>query len=291
MTQYRHNELGPEVRDAIARWQEYQASTCCPSTISQRSDDVERLREHTATRSGRALADVDPRHLTAEDISAWLARRGLSANSKARYFRSVASWCGWLHRTGRISADPMVALRRPRGRVGTPDPLDLREVELVFDGAPARLVAIMVLALYAGLRAHEVAAFRGVQVRERHVVMLGKGEKPARLPLAPQLAAVAVSMPAAGWWFPSPSWSGRDHLSGNHVGALVAARFRAVGVETGSIHRLRHTYGTLVQRETRDIRVTQRLLRHASVATTMIYTAVEDGDMAAALRGLPRLTA
>jgi hypothetical protein len=47
----------------------------------------------------------------------------------------------------------------------------------------------------------------------------------------------------------------------------------------------------LVHRKHRDLLVTRDLLRHSSVATTMIYAAVESEDMAAALEGLPQLTA
>lgn len=277
--------------DTLARWRDWQSMTCGANSVRQRADILERLREHAATRSGRMLDDVDPRTLTAEDVSSYMAAKpGWSANTRSTYFRHLRSWFDFLHQTGRTPTNPVAALRRPRARQGVPSPLTEREVAAVFAGVHQDLWAMMALALYAGLRAHEVAMFRAEQIRGQYLVVLGKGEKPARLPLATQLADLAYRMPGDGWWFPS-SLSGTGHVTEDSISKRVAARFREVGVPTGSIHRLRHTYGTLVHRAHRDLLVTQRLLRHASVATTMIYAAVEDDDMASALTGLPLLSA
>jgi site-specific recombinase XerD len=54
---------------------------------------------------------------------------------------------------------------------------------------------------------------------------------------------------------------------------------------------MRHTGATSIQRHGRDLRVTQRWLRHSSVATTEIYTEVAEDDMHEALGGLPPLSA
>ena len=67
--------------------------------------------------------------------------------------------------------------------------------------------------------------------------------------------------------------------------------WRAVQVEAGidrpyHLHALRHYFGTEVYRATRDIRVTQTLLRHRSVSSTMIYAHVSQRDVEAAVEGL-----
>jgi site-specific recombinase XerD len=49
-------------------------------------------------------------------------------------------------------------------------------------------------------------------------------------------------------------------------------------------HTLRHTFATDLLRETKNIRLTQKALGHASLATTMIYTHVADEEMERALR-------
>lgn len=56
---------------------------------------------------------------------------------------------------------------------------------------------------------------------------------------------------------------------------------REAGFDTSvySTHKLRHTAATLMYKEGVDIRTLQRILGHSSLATTQIYTHVED-DMA-----------
>jgi integrase/recombinase XerD len=51
-------------------------------------------------------------------------------------------------------------------------------------------------------------------------------------------------------------------------------------------HMLRHTYATELYRETKDIRLVQKALGHASLTTTMIYTHIVDDDMETAMRAL-----
>jgi integrase/recombinase XerC len=51
-------------------------------------------------------------------------------------------------------------------------------------------------------------------------------------------------------------------------------------------HALRHTSLTNVYRATKNIRLVQRVARHASLNTTVIYEHASDGDVAAAVRGL-----
>jgi integrase/recombinase XerC len=62
-----------------------------------------------------------------------------------------------------------------------------------------------------------------------------------------------------------------------------AARFD----ELHNFHRLRHTAITLFFRRTRDIRLTQKFARHASIETTLVYEHSADEELAAAVRDLP----
>jgi integrase/recombinase XerC len=53
-----------------------------------------------------------------------------------------------------------------------------------------------------------------------------------------------------------------------------------------NFHSLRHTALTNVYRTTRDIRLTQRVARHKSIETTIVYATPSDEDIWAAVRGL-----
>ena len=53
-----------------------------------------------------------------------------------------------------------------------------------------------------------------------------------------------------------------------------------------SIHCLRHTLGTVHYAKNRNLRATQKLLRHASISTTTIYADVMEEEMKESVKGL-----
>lgn len=83
-----------------------------------------------------------------------------------------------------------------------------------------------------------------------------------------------------------PSRLGR-HISTRRLRELFAEWQERAGFEHRySFHALRHTSLTNVYRATRNIRLVQRVARHASLATTTIYEHASESDVAAAVRGL-----
>lgn len=55
-----------------------------------------------------------------------------------------------------------------------------------------------------------------------------------------------------------------------------------------TLHMARHWFGTETYRSSgRDLRTTQELLRHRSVVSTQIYTALDPGPLRGAVDGLP----
>jgi integrase/recombinase XerD len=279
-----HSEQLP---DTVTAWRNWQTTTCGNHTIHQRADAVARLAEWVAARRG--VPSVDPRYCGPDDVAAYLARPQLGANSRATYYRALSSWFGWLHQSGRTPNNPLITMRAPKSPDDDPDPLTAAEVDAVFIGTTGRLRAVLSLGLYAGLRVHEAAKFRGDWIRDRSIRIPGKGSRTAVIPLADQLAVVAVGMPLT-WWFPSPL-KARNHLRSDYLTTLVSEHFRDRGVYHGSFHRLRHTYGTLLQEEVGDTRVVQQMMRHRSIVSTQRYTRVADTRMRDALGGLPPLSA
>ncbi len=107
----------------------------------------------------------------------------------------------------------------------------------------------------------------------------GKGGKDRRVPLEDDLAREVAVQADGGWLLP-----GRidGHLSGAYVGKLVARALPGVW----TMHTLRHRFGTLAA-DGGDLIAVQRLLGHASVATTQRYVLRPDD----ALRRAARLAA
>jgi integrase/recombinase XerD len=229
------------------------------------------------------LRECDLLTVSEADLSAWLGRPGLSQWTRHSYHAHVRSLFEWMRRTGVRPDDPSVDLRSPRRPEGMPRPLTQGQVSAVLAAAHGSVRTFVLLGLYAGLRAHEVAKIRGEDVTEASLFVLGKGGKAASLPTHPLIWAEAQDYPTHGWWF--PTWSRTGHITGSRVSGSTRELFRGLGIE-GAHHRCRHTFGTNLLRAGNNIRVVQELMRHSSLATTERYLMVEDHERARAIASL-----
>lgn len=218
--------------------------------------------------------------LPSTTIAMWLSQ--YSGWTALTYHAHLASVYRWQVDTGRLERNPMTIIRRPPKPRPKPKPLTAREVDAVLDGADAKTRTWMQLALLAGLRAHEVAKFRGDDIDAQSIRVVGKGGQDSMIPTHPVLWEVAQTFPRRGLWFPSPVNEGRPHHTG-YVSQRVAERFRKVGIERGSIHRLRATYATGLVRTGANLRVVQTLMRHSSLATTEHYLGVDEDERVKAI--------
>ncbi|MCD7052930.1 tyrosine-type recombinase/integrase [Rhodococcus sp. BH2-1] len=240
-------------------------------------DSLATLRQLERT-AGSPAADVEP-----VEISRFLGRAHLSANTRSTYFGQLASYYRWTADHG--GANPMQKIRRPRVPRSTPRPVsDAGLNRLLAQRMHRRTRAMILLAAFAGLRVHEIAKFRGedLDLEERVIRVQGKGGHRAVLPAHPVLVDIAASMPTAGWWFPANSTRPGAHIHGRSVSQIIGQAMRRADVP-GTPHSLRHWYGTALVRSGTDLRTAQTLLRHASLATTEIYTAVADSGRAEAI--------
>lgn len=264
--------------DRYARWME--SAGRAPKTIDMRT----RIAKQVLTRW------PDPEDVTTADLTEWLGamrneRTGepLSRWSRATYYSGVKALFKWLAAIGAVSIDPTASdlFERPRSPKGTPKPLTLTEERDALRVARGNTRAWLLLALRAGLRAHEIAKVRGEDVTPDHIFVKGKGGKAAYLPTHPEVWQLAERYPRTGWWFPSPEHDG--HISADTVTIVTGRLFRTVGIPSGSIHRARHSYGTALLRRGVNMRIVQELMRHESLATTALYTAVDEDERRAAI--------
>lgn len=133
------------------------------------------------------------------------------------------------------------------------------------------------LAAHAGLRCCEICRVHRDDVAQTAagytLRVHGKGRKIRVIPITRALALEILA--ASGYLFPGQI---DGHLSPAYVSKLVS---RALP-EGWTAHTLRHRFASRAFIGTgKDIRAVQELLGHASVATTQIYTAVEDDVMRA----------
>jgi len=258
--------------------------------------DLEDAAKFAASRK-TVLGDV----VTA-DLSAYLAaldRRGMSARSAARRLSALRQFFKFLLAENVRADDPTAALDGPK--LGRPLPKLLAEEEMAalielctaLDGATgARLKALVELSYASGLRVSELVQLPLAAVlREQPVLVVrGKGSKERMVPLnAPARAALTaylslraqfLAKDAKGQPKPSPylfpSRGKEGHLTRQRYGQMLKELAAQAGIapERISPHVLRHAFATHLLDHGADLRSLQKMLGHADIATTQIYTHV-----------------
>lgn len=231
------------------------------NTIDQRVEFAEgRLREWGTL--------IQPAYFVVQ----WLQQfQGWTRRTYLNHLRSVYAW---LIEIDAIAVSPVSRMRTPSPPPPRPSPLSPAELRLALDTADGHLKAWLMLGYLAGLRCHEIAKVRGEDIDAMAFYVLGKGGQEAVLPTHPDLWALAGTYPRHGYWFPSMQ-ARREFVSESQIGNKVRDHFRSLGIESGSVHRLRHSYGTALDRAGVRTRVVQELMRHRSLDTTMRYLAVD----------------
>ena len=262
---------------------------------------------NTLTAYGKDLADAqsflatrrqDMATASAEDIEAYFAHlgaAGLSPATAARRRASVRGFYRFVLGEGWRADDPSRRVDAPKKGRPLPNVLDRSEVEGLIaaagerDGAAGLRLGCMVELLYAsGLRISELCALPlAALIRDpAFLIVKGKGGKERLAPLnAPARAAVKAYLavrpqflPAGDkanpWLFPSRGRAGA--LTPRRFAQLLDEAAVQAGVDPAKVspHGLRHAFATHLLEGGADLRTVQKLLGHADIATTQIYTHV-----------------
>lgn len=186
-----------------------------------------------------------------------------------------------------LDFDPSARLPRPPRPRRRPKPLASDQLALALSRAKEPYRTWYLFAAYAGLRCCEISRLRREHVTEEEVwVRQGKGGRERHVPTHPALWRAVAGLPAG------PVAVDRDGTT-----VLSAAKVSHRGnwhlrplVPGGSMHRLRHWFGTEAYRQSRDPFAVRDLMGHADVATTQVYVEIVDGQRRSAVTALPDLT-
>lgn len=259
----------PRWAQLISLWLDYLRS-------GDASRETVKLRSYQLRRLAVALPDADPLTVGLDDLAAWLGAKDWSAQTRRSARSALRGFFAWLQLTGRRADNPALGLRSRPVQPGVHRPADEMSVRRIQGSADKRLALMGRLAAIEGMRAVEISRVHTDDVIEDllgySLIVHGKGGKTRVIPLDGSIAREILSRPR-GWVFP-----GRidGHLSAPYVSKLLS-RGLPPGV-TG--HMLRHRAAGQFYRGTDwDIRATQELLGHASIATTQIYTPARDDQM------------
>ena len=157
---------------------------------------------------------------------------------------------------------------------------------------PVRDAAIVEVLLGSGVRVSEACALRVGDLflgdgRGDVLVRRGKRGKGRLVAISPQLATYVADF--LNWKANTGESIEQDaplfvserggQLSRSAVHRCWKAILKSAGLPTRwGVHATRHSFATELYRCTLDLRLVQRLLGHASVATTQVYAAIIDDD-------------
>ncbi len=258
---------------------------------------VRRVLETFATWFKRERDKEKVGEVETQDITDYLAHRkgtgGLAASSLRIEVVALKIFFRWLALRHFRVGDPAEMVLPPRVEQWLPDTLNENEVRKLLESISGkepldrRDKAILELFYASGLRIGEVVAARleNLSLEEGWVRITGKGNKTRLVPVGAEACeALEVYLNLA-----RPSLVGKKTQSfiflNNRGGKLTTARVWQIvkeraaeaGMDAKKIHPhlLRHSFATHLLNHGADLRVIQEMLGHADIATTQIYTHVD----------------
>ncbi len=250
------------------------------------------------------------------DIRAYLAalsRARVAPRTAARRLSALRQFFRFLLAEGARADDPTSAIDSPRQGRSLPKILSEAEVEALLTAARARnkakpgmdslrLAALVELLYATGLRISEVVSLPDTALARdpRVLVVRGKGDKERMVPLnepardavasyrvarravelrVQALARARVPAKSSRWLFPSNGRSG--HVTRQRVAQMLKDLAVAAGVSPAKVspHVLRHAFASHLLDHGADLRAVQKMLGHADISTTQIYTHVLDARL------------
>ena len=224
--------------------------------------------------------------------------KGVAPRTAARRLSAMRQFYRFLVSEGRRADDPASALDSPRQGRSLPKILSESSVDALIRAAQARgeaegvrLAALMEILYATGLRVSELVGLplSAILRDGRGLIVRGKGGKERMVPLSePASAAIAAYLPLRAHFlvpgreavqmpflFPSRSASG-GHLTRQRFAQILKELAVEAGIDPGKVspHVLRHAFATHLLDHGADLRSVQKMLGHADIGTTQIYTHV-----------------
>ena len=222
-----------------------------------------------------------------DDVQRFLDDCNVNLRSRCTYLAALAAFYRFARRQYGTD-DPTLDIVRPKLPRYLPRPISDTDLEHAFAVAKPKMRAWLALMAFGGLRCLEVARLTRDGVCDKAdppmLIVLGKGDKERAVPLNVHVerALRLYNMPRTGPLFTDRY--GRQ-VRPDTVSHEVARFFKNEGI-SATAHQLRHWFATQVYASTRDLRLTQELLGHASTQTTAVYTSVDTVSAAAVVRNL-----
>lgn len=241
-----------------------------------------------------------PADVTTDRIAGFLAQRkkdGIAASSARIELVALKIFFRWLTARKHIAADPADPLLPPRQEKHLPDSLNEQDVQKLVESvngtAPLdrRDRAILELFYASGIRLSELAdaKLENLSLEEKWIRVTGKGSKTRLSPVGGAACdAIAAWLEHGRPALVKPKTQSHvfisklgTRLTPARIQQIVKERAALCGLDPARIHPhlLRHSFATHLLNNGADLRVIQEMLGHADIATTQIYTHVDQARL------------
>jgi len=252
---------------------------------------------------------------TTDDLKAYLSDLSQRVNSKskggaqtavrtiARRISALRQFYGYMVSEGKRADDPTSNVESPKQTRTLPKILTEDEITSLITTAQKqggaeglRLVALLEILYATGLRVSELVglSMAAIGPDSQYITVEGKGGRDRMAPLSePAQTALRAYVEIRNrfvtsdnsdfqgkWLFPSRT-SESGHLTRQRFAQLLKELSRSAGIDSNRVspHVLRHAFATHLLKHGADLRSVQKMLGHADIATTQIYTQIVNEQM------------
>ena len=271
------------------------------NTIQSYQRDLDQFIAFVPRVSNKVLVKV-----TKDDLRRYLSKlqeSNFAATTAARKLSCLRQLFKFLYAEGIREDNPSLDIESPNIGRSLPKLLSEEDVSTLLNSAKEksekthkyediRLWALLELLYATGLRVTELVSLPASVFRsgEPYIYVKGKGDKERLVPLSARaLSAVSLYVEAMNeardskgkkkytstkWMFPSRGKLG--HLTRHRFAQTLKVLAREIGLSEQMLspHVLRHAFATHLLSNGADLRAVQKMLGHADISTTQIYTHV-----------------
>lgn len=233
--------------------------------------------------------------VTTSTVREFLANQSrFAASTAARRLSAIRQFHQFLMSDNVRNDDPTAIIDSPRQGRRLPKVLTVGDVDALMSAAYAqdgnkgkRLVALLELLYATGMRVSELVElpYSACARDQAFLIVRGKGDKERLIPLSqPARDALLEYKPVRVKFAPKngnspylfPSRSKEGHLTRQRFAQLLKGLAAAAGIDPAAVspHVLRHAFASHLLANGADLRSVQKLLGHADISTTQIYTHV-----------------
>ena len=233
------------------------------------------------------LLTLDGEHL--RGYLTYLKTQEVSPKTQSRHLSAIREFYRFLYSEDQIKENPCDYVEAPKIPKSLPKYLSENEVLELIRAAreeSRRLYTLLELVYASGLRVSELVGLplNAFNPEEKHLFIVGKGSKERVVPLNEHAAKALqewienyreerLNRPSK-WLFPTHHKSKSGHLTRGAFFKELKKLALEIGVDPDKVfpHIFRHSFASHLVAHEADLRSVQKMLGHADIATTEIYT-------------------